>query len=83
MIPTTTNTFWSIQAGNNLKLTQFVHVSDVGDNKTDVNNGGGLGTDMVGGAWDYPEANYSRRQEIFNAHKVMHMSVRLMVIFAS
>lgn len=37
--------------------------------KTDINNGGGISTDMIGMNWDYPEADYARRAEIWKAHE--------------
>lgn len=37
--------------------------------KTDINNGGGISTDMIGMNWDYPEADYARRAEIVKAHE--------------
>lgn len=37
--------------------------------KTDINNGGGISTDMIGMNWDYPEASYRRRAEIIKAHE--------------
>lgn len=37
--------------------------------KTDINNGGGISTDMIGMNWEYPEANYARRAEIVKAHE--------------
>lgn len=37
--------------------------------KTDINNGGGISTDMIGMNWDYPEADYDRRAEIVKAHE--------------
>lgn len=37
--------------------------------KTDINNGGGISTDMIGMNWDYPEASYERRAEIIKAHE--------------
>jgi hypothetical protein len=36
--------------------------------KTDINNRGGFSTDMIGANYDYPEASYSQRQEIIDAH---------------
>ena len=42
------------------------------DSKTDVNNGGGLGSDFVGGSWTYPDANYSERRRLFDAHVTYH-----------
>ncbi|WP_257669914.1 FAD-dependent oxidoreductase [Parapedobacter tibetensis] len=37
--------------------------------KTDINNRNGFSTDMIGMNWDYPEADYERRQEIIKAHE--------------
>ncbi len=37
--------------------------------KADINNSGAFSTDYIGGSWDYPEANYARRAEIWEAHK--------------
>lgn len=37
--------------------------------KTDINNRNGFSTDMIGMNWDYPEADYQRRQEIIKAHE--------------
>ena len=39
------------------------------NSKTDINNGGGISTDMIGMNWDYPEADYDRRAEIWKAHE--------------
>lgn len=36
--------------------------------KTDINNRNGFSTDMIGMNWDYPDANYRKRQEIWSAH---------------
>ncbi len=36
--------------------------------KTDTNNHGPFSTDNIGRNWDYPEATYSRRQEIIQEH---------------
>ena len=37
--------------------------------KTDTNNHGPFSTDYIGANYDYPEANYERRQEIIEEHK--------------
>lgn len=42
--------------------------------KFDLNNGGPISTDFVGGSWQYPEANYSEREAIFEAHKLYTQS---------
>lgn len=36
--------------------------------KTDINNRNGFSTDMIGMNWDYPDADYRKRQEIWSAH---------------
>lgn len=35
----------------------------------DLNNGGPISTDFVGASWKYPEANYTERAAIVEAHK--------------
>ncbi|MGC9329273.1 MAG: FAD-dependent oxidoreductase, partial [Candidatus Hinthialibacter sp.] len=46
-------------------------VSKMPNGKTDWNNYGliGVSTDYIGGNWDYPEADYDRRAEIWQDHK--------------
>lgn len=39
------------------------------NHKTDINNRGGLSTDMIGENWDYPEASYKKRQRIIREHR--------------
>lgn len=43
--------------------------SHMPNGKTDINNRNGFSTDMIGMNWDYPEADYKRRQEIIKAHE--------------
>ena len=38
------------------------------NNKTDFNNGAPFSTDYIGKSWDYPEASYKRRTEIWEDH---------------
>ncbi|MCC6587619.1 MAG: FAD-dependent oxidoreductase [Bryobacterales bacterium] len=38
------------------------------NNKTDINNHGPVSTDFMGASWDYPEATYDRRAEIWQEH---------------
>lgn len=40
------------------------------NHKTDINNGGGFSTDMIGANWEYPDANYGKRAEIQKAHEL-------------
>ena len=45
-------------------------VSNMPNNKTDINSEGGLSTDYVGGNWDYPDGDYARRQAIWKDHEL-------------
>jgi hypothetical protein len=36
--------------------------------KTDINNNGAFSTDYIGKSWEYPEASYARRAEIWQEH---------------
>ena len=42
--------------------------SKMPNRKTDTNNKRGFSTDFIGRNWDWPEASYERRAEIFKAH---------------
>lgn len=42
--------------------------------KHDLNNGGPISTDFVGGSWNYPNASYAERATIFQAHKLYTQS---------
>ena len=54
--------------GKDLKLGNIIHVSMMPNGKTDVNNNGPFSTDHIGANWDYPEADYQRRQAIWDDH---------------
>jgi ribulose 1,5-bisphosphate synthetase/thiazole synthase len=45
-------------------------IKDMPNGKTDFNNFGGFSTDMIGGNYEYPEADYNKRKEIWKAHEV-------------
>jgi ribulose 1,5-bisphosphate synthetase/thiazole synthase len=42
--------------------------SGMPNQKTDINNRNGFSTDMIGMNWEYPDADYQKRQQIWNAH---------------
>lgn len=42
--------------------------SGMPNGKTDINNRNGFSTDMIGMNWEYPDASYNRRAEIWKAH---------------
>jgi hypothetical protein len=50
------------------EMHQFMNNIAVPNGKTDVNNNGAFSTDYIGASWEYPEASYQRRSEIFQAH---------------
>lgn len=39
------------------------------NNKTDINNGGGFSTDMIGENWHYPDADYATREKFYQKLK--------------
>ncbi|MCC6538851.1 MAG: FAD-dependent oxidoreductase [Bryobacterales bacterium] len=43
-------------------------ISPMPNGKTDFNNRGPISTDYIGASWDYPEASYAQRAEIWQAH---------------
>lgn len=47
----------------------FDKFDDIPNTKTDTNNHGPFSTDNIGMNYDYPEASYSRRQEILKEHE--------------
>lgn len=57
-----------IEARNNDNLYSYFIWSRMPNRKTDINNRGGFSTDMIGMNWDYPEAGYEEREEVFNDH---------------
>ncbi len=53
-----------------LELGKILSIGRMPKHKTDINNNGPVSTDYIGGSWDYPEADYKRRAEIWEAHKL-------------
>lgn len=49
-------------------MNELFIVSKLPNGKTDINNRGPFSTDYIGASWDYPEANYRRRAEIWQEH---------------
>ena len=50
-------------------LDELFIISRMPNGKTDWNNRGGFSTDYIGKNWDYPDAGYDRRAEIWRAHE--------------
>ncbi len=55
--------------GSELTLDKLWLRKMMPNGKTDVNNSGGFSTDAIGMNWDYPDASYERRAEIWKAHE--------------
>jgi hypothetical protein len=51
------------------ELNSVIKVDRIPNGKADVNNNGAFSTDYIGGSWDYPDASYARRAEIWKEHK--------------
>lgn len=60
--------FRSIEAGQSV----FTTYSPMPNRKTDSNNNKAVSTDYIGGNWDYPDASYERRREIYAEHLSWH-----------
>jgi len=54
--------------GDRAALAHFLGISEMPNGKTDINAGGGVSTNLPGASWDYPEADYRRRAEIWDEH---------------
>lgn len=54
--------------GESAKLSHFMGISKMPNGKTDINSGGPVSTNLLGASWDYPEASYERRAEIWEEH---------------
>ena len=54
--------------GKDLKLNNVMIISPMPNGKTDINNRGAFSTDYIGANWDYPDAGYKRRAEIWQDH---------------
>jgi hypothetical protein len=50
-------------------LNSLLKIDRIPNGKTDINNQGPFSTDYIGGSWDYPNASYARRAEIWREHK--------------
>ena len=54
--------------GKNPKLGELMHIQMMPNGKTDINNNGGFSTDFIGFNYDYPDADYVRRAQIWQEH---------------
>ncbi len=53
--------------GEAASLGDFLGISPMPNSKTDI-NASTLSTNLPGASWEYPEASYARRREIWNEH---------------
>lgn len=60
--------------GANARLTDFLGVSPLPNQKTDI-NASVVSTNLVGASWEYPDASYERRREIWNEHLLYAQSL--------
>lgn len=51
-----------------LKVGKLMNPVKVPNGKTDTNNNGAFSTDYIGGNWDYPEADYAKREQSWKEH---------------
>ncbi len=51
------------------ELNSVIKPDRIPNGKADVNNNGAFSTDYIGGSWEYPDASYARRAEIWQEHK--------------
>ena len=50
------------------KLGEILSILEIPNHKADVNNNGAFSTDYIGASWQYPEGNYAKRDQIWQAH---------------
>ncbi len=51
-----------------LGLRDFIGIVKIPNGKADINSTGPVSTDLLGASWEYPEATYERRKQIWDEH---------------
>ena len=59
---------FSRQEGRPPRLDEILLPRDIASQKWDFNNRGPFSTDYIGASWEYPNASYQRRREIWQDH---------------
>lgn len=59
---------WTKHNGKPPEMGDLFIIAAMPNSKADLNNRGAFSTDYLGENWDYPEATYARRVEIWNQH---------------
>jgi hypothetical protein len=49
-------------------LQEVTLIAPIPNHKADINNQGAFSTDYLTGSWEYPDASYARRAQIWQAH---------------
>ena len=55
--------------GRASRLGEVISISPIPNHKADMNNNGPFSTDYIGRSWEYPNASYARRAEIWRDHE--------------
>ena len=55
--------------GRPARLGEVLSVIAIPNHKADINNNGAFSTDYIGKSWEYPNATYARRAEIWRDHE--------------
>jgi hypothetical protein len=55
--------------GRALRMGEVLSIGPIPNHKADINNNGPFSTDYIGKSWDYPNASYQRRAEIWRDHE--------------
>jgi len=55
--------------GRSQKMGEVLSIGPIPNQKADINNQGPVSTDYIGQSWDYPNADYKRRTEIWLDHR--------------
>ena len=55
--------------GRASRMGEVLSVIPVPNQKADINNNGAFSTDYIGQSWDYPNAGYARREQIWRDHE--------------
>src|SRR5258706_4645856 len=50
-------------------MGEVLSIGAIPNRKADINNNGPFSTDYIGKSWDYPNASYQRREEIWREHE--------------
>lgn len=57
-----------LKAKPDVKVGQLMNPVRMPNGKTDTNNNGPFSTDHIGASWEYPDADYAKREKIWQDH---------------